>query len=160
MKINCDNESSAIFYLPKNIEELTFESLYQDRVTANPLLNLKNFLNKFSIFRIKANYFQKLVTLFSLEQKKSRPKDRTGKFTIFGRGRKVRIKLYEDDSDKQNRLNLMQTDVLPYSLHYNLLIHPKNYDLALSEMAKFNEKWIKFERNLLEKYINLIITSH
>lgn len=28
MKINSDNESSAIFYLPKNVNELMFETLY------------------------------------------------------------------------------------------------------------------------------------
>jgi hypothetical protein len=28
MKINSDNENSAIFYLPKNVNELMFETLY------------------------------------------------------------------------------------------------------------------------------------
>lgn len=65
MKANADIDSSAIFYLPKNIKGISFEVLYQEKVAANPLLKLTNFLNKYSIFRIKASYFQKLVTLFS-----------------------------------------------------------------------------------------------
>jgi len=36
----------------------------------NPLLKLANFLNKYSIFKIKATYFHSLVTLFTLDSKK------------------------------------------------------------------------------------------
>jgi hypothetical protein len=48
---------------------LTFELVYQEKIISNPLLKLANFLNKHSIFKIKASYFQKIVTLFTLEQK-------------------------------------------------------------------------------------------
>jgi hypothetical protein len=46
------------------------EALYQEKVSMNPLLKLANFLEKHSIFKIKATYFQRLVTLFTLDSKK------------------------------------------------------------------------------------------
>jgi len=40
----------------------------------------------------------------------------------------------------------MQNDILPFSIHYNQLIHPKNYDIMIPEIMKQNEKWVKEER--------------
>ena len=60
----------------------------------------------------------------------------------FGKIKRGRIKFVQDDQ-AQDKFNLTQTDILPYSLHYNLLIHPGNYDVNISELIKMNEKWIK-----------------
>jgi hypothetical protein len=83
-----------------------------------------------------------MVNLFSLEHQKTNFSDimriRRAKFSILGKTRKGRIKFHENEEEKQDKLNLMQTDILPYSLHYNLVVHPKNYDLSLAEMAKLN----------------------
>lgn len=59
------------------------------------------------------------------------------------KARKFRIKFSEDEEDKQDRLNLIQTDIYPYSLHYNIVLHPKNYDITIPEIMKISEKWIK-----------------
>ena len=40
MKINTDNESVVVCHLPKNTEEISFESLYGERVQQNPNLKL------------------------------------------------------------------------------------------------------------------------
>ncbi len=108
----------------------------------NPLLKLKNFLEKYSIFKIKATYFQKLVTLFTFEAKVTK-ESRGSKFiNSLSKTKKGRIKFYEEE-EAVDRLNLMQTDILPYSTHYNLLIRPKNYDMTLPEMMKQHDKWIR-----------------
>ena len=52
-------------------------------------------------------------------------------FGRFSKIKKGRIKFAEDD-ESQDKFNLTQTDLLPYSLHYNILIHPSNYDLNVS----------------------------
>ena len=152
MKINSDHESSAIFYLPKNIDDLSFESLYQEKVTSNPLLKLTNFLNKNSIFRIKATLFQKIVNLFTEDSKTQESK----MMSSLTRNKKGRIKFYEEE-ETPDRLNLMQNDILPYSLHYNLVVHPKNYDIMVPEIMKQNEKWAREERKIFERHIEIIM---
>lgn len=71
---------------------------------------------------------------------------------VFTKTKRARIKFLEED-DMADRLNLMQTDILPYSIHYNLLIHPKNYDLTIPEIMKQNDKWVKEERKFFDKQI-------
>ena len=99
--------------------------VYKERIGINPLLRLTNFLNKYSIFRIKATYFQKLISLF-----KSEGPYKMKAINTYN-NKKARIKFYDDEEDKIDKYNLMQTDIFPYSIHYNLLIHPKNYDLTI-----------------------------
>ena len=99
--------------------------VYKERIGINPLLRLTNFLNKYSIFRIKATYFQKLISLFKSEGPLKMKAIHT--YT----NKKTRIKFYDDEEDKIDKYNLMQTDIFPYSIHYNLLIHPKNYYLNI-----------------------------
>lgn len=89
MRINPDSESSAIFYLPKNFDELTFEALYQEKVIANPLLKLSNFLNHHTIFRIKATIFQQLFALSRVEGNKEKS-NKAAK--AIGKSRRFRIK--------------------------------------------------------------------
>lgn len=60
----------------------------------------------------------------------------------FSKSRKNRIKFHEID-DGNDRLNLMQVDIMPYSTHYNLLVHPKNYDISIPEIMKQHEKWVR-----------------
>jgi hypothetical protein len=140
MKINPDSESSAIFYLPRNYEDLTFEAIYQEKVAMNPLLRLANFLNHHSIFKIKTTIFQQLFILTRNENNK----EKAGKVMKgLAKSRRFRIKFSEDEDDKQDRLNLIQTDIFPYSMHYNIVVHPKNYDITIPEIMKVSEKWIK-----------------
>lgn len=54
----------------------------------------------------------------------------------------------------------MQTDILPYSVHYNLLSRPKNYDLTLPEIMKVSDKWIREEKKVFENLIDLVIQEH
>lgn len=77
-----------------------------------------------------------------------------------GRSRRFRIKFSEEEEDKQDRLNLLQTDIYPYSTHYNILIHPKNYDITIPEIMKVSDRWAKEERRILDKHIDFVITAH
>lgn len=94
MKINTNHENTTICNLPKNVEGLSVEVLYQEKLAINPLLKLANFLDKYSIFKIKATYFQRLVTLFTLDSKKIRE---TKIISSFQRTKKFRIKFYTED---------------------------------------------------------------
>ena len=74
------------------------------------------------------------------------------------RTKKGKIKFFEDE--EQDRFNLMQQDLLPFSVHYNVLIHPKNLGIVIPEIMKQNEKWVKEEKKLLDKHINMIIVEN
>lgn len=76
-----------------------------------------------------------------------------------GRSRRFRIKFSEDEDDK-DKLNLLQADIYPYSTHYNLLIHPKNYDITIPEIMKVSDRWSKEERRILDRHIDLVIVAH
>lgn len=69
MKISPDNESVVVCHLPKNTEDITFESLYNEKIQQNPNLKLETFLNKSPLFKIKVEYFRTVANLFT-EQKK------------------------------------------------------------------------------------------
>jgi hypothetical protein len=156
MRLNSENESSAICYIPRNPDQLTFEALYQEQVIANPLLKLANFLNHHTIFRIKTTIFQQLFVLSRDERK-----GKAGKVVkVLGRSRRFRIKFSEEEEDKQDRLNLLQTDIYPYSTHYNILLHPKNYDITIPEIMKVSDRWAKEERRILDRHIDFVITAH
>lgn len=123
------------------------------------MLKLANFLDKYSIFRIKANYFQKLVTLFTYENKTTKESRESKLINTLSKTRKYRIKFHETE-DTNDRLNLIQADILPYSTHYNLLIHPKNYDIMIPEIMKQHEKWVREEKKVLEKHLEIILHEH
>jgi hypothetical protein len=76
-----------------------------------------------------------------------------------GRSRRFRIKFSEEEDDK-DKLNLLQADIYPYSTHYNLLIHPKNYDITIPEIMKVSDRWGKEERRILDRHIDLVIVAH
>jgi hypothetical protein len=65
MKVSPDNETAVICHLPKNTEDITFESLYTEKVQQNPNLKLENFLNKSPLFKIKVEYFRAVANLFT-----------------------------------------------------------------------------------------------
>ena len=138
MKVNSEHEGSSLVYLPKNVEELTFEQLYREKVADNPLLKLVNFLNKHSIFRIKAGYFQRLVSLFCFESQKIRE---TKQIVSFQRKKTKKIKFMEEDDQEHFSGGHSSSEVLPYSLHYNILMHPKNFGMMVPEMMKTSERW-------------------
>ncbi len=53
--------------LPKNMDEMTFSYMYNEKVAANPLLKLKNFLNFHPIFRIRSDFFQNISEFFRIK---------------------------------------------------------------------------------------------
>lgn len=56
-------------HLPKNLEEITFSALYNEKVQQNPNLKLSIFLNKSPLFKIKVKYFKTVANLFTEEKK-------------------------------------------------------------------------------------------
>lgn len=136
MKITPENQNVVVCHLPKNTEEITFESLYVEKVQQNPNLKLQTFLNKSPLFKIRVEYFRKVAKLFTEQQKPLHKSEKIINYLAHTKRTKIKFLDSEDEDKGQKeqifKINILSGDIFPYSLHYNIFTKPKNYDITIS----------------------------